>query len=91
MVYSYRTRGTCSQQIDVELDGDIIKSVQFYGGCNGNLQGISAIVRGKTIEESVRIAADYTVECIRVTNDRKGSNWYGVDFETVIPKLVEKL
>ena len=51
MVYSYRTRGTCSQQIDVELDGDIIKSVQFYGGCNGNLQGISAIVRGKTIEE----------------------------------------
>ena len=51
MVYSYRTRGTCSRQIDVELDGDIIKSVQFYGGCNGNLQGISAIVRGKTIEE----------------------------------------
>ena len=49
MVYSYRTRGTCSRQIDVELDGDIIKSVQFYGGCNGNLQGISAIVRGKTI------------------------------------------
>lgn len=51
MVYSYRTRGTCSRQIDVELDGDIIKSVQFYGGCSGNLQGISAIVRGKTIEE----------------------------------------
>ena len=50
-MYSYRTRGTCSQQIDVELDGDIIKSVQFYGGCNGNLQGISSIVRGKTIEE----------------------------------------
>ena len=48
-------------------------------------------MRGKTIEESVRIAADYTVECIRVTNDRGGSNWYGVDFETVIPKLVEKL
>lgn len=51
MIYSYRTRGTCSQQIDVELDGDIIKSVRFYGGCNGNLQGISSIVRGKTIEE----------------------------------------
>ncbi len=51
MIYSYRTRGTCSQQIDVELDGDIIKSVKFYGGCNGNLQGISSIVRGKTIDE----------------------------------------
>ena len=60
--------------------GDIFSSV-FVG----------ARMRGKTIEESVRIAADYTVECIRVTNDRKGSNWYGVDFETVIPKLVEKL
>ncbi|MGN0562758.1 MAG: TIGR03905 family TSCPD domain-containing protein [Candidatus Fimenecus sp.] len=50
-MYSYRTRGTCSQQIDVELDGDIIKSVRFYGGCNGNLQGISAIVVGKTVDE----------------------------------------
>ena len=51
MVYSYKTRGTCSRQIDVELEGNIIRSVQFYGGCNGNLQGIAAIVRGKTVEE----------------------------------------
>lgn len=50
-MFSYRTHGTCSQQIDVELDGDIIKSVRFYGGCNGNLQGISSIVRGKTVDE----------------------------------------
>lgn len=35
----------------MELDGDVIKDVKFYGGCNGNLQGISAIVRGKTVEE----------------------------------------
>lgn len=51
MMYSYKTKGTCSRQIDVELDGDVIKDVKFYGGCNGNLQGISAIVRGKTVEE----------------------------------------
>ena len=38
-------------QIDVELDGDIVKDVKFYGGCNGNLQGISRIVRGKTVDE----------------------------------------
>lgn len=50
-MYSYRTRGTCSVQIDVELDGDIIKGVRFYGGCNGNLNGISNIVKGKTIDE----------------------------------------
>ena len=50
-MYSYKTQGTCSRQIDVELDGDIIKSVKFYGGCNGNLQGISKIVEGKTVDE----------------------------------------
>lgn len=51
MMYSYKTKGTCSRQIDVELDGDVIRDVKFYGGCNGNLQGISAIVRGKSVEE----------------------------------------
>lgn len=50
-MYSYKTKGTCSAKIDVELDGDIIKSVKFYGGCNGNLQGISKIVVGKTVDE----------------------------------------
>ncbi len=53
-MYSYKTSGTCSRQIDVELDGDIIKSVQFYGGCNGNLQGMSKIVVGKTVDEVVQ-------------------------------------
>ncbi len=50
-MYSYKTHGTCSQQIDVELDGDVIQSVRFYGGCNGNLQGMSAMVAGKTVDE----------------------------------------
>ena len=36
----YKTRGTCSQLINLELDGDVIKSVEFIGGCDGNLQGI---------------------------------------------------
>lgn len=50
-MYSYKTKGTCSAQIDVELDGDIVKFVKFYGGCNGNLQGLSRIVIGKTVDE----------------------------------------
>ena len=52
-MYSYKTKGTCSGQIDVELDGDIIKSVKFYGGCNGNLQGISRLVEGMDIDEVI--------------------------------------
>lgn len=42
----YRTKGTCSSAIDIELDNGIIKSVHFTGGCNGNLQGISRLVEG---------------------------------------------
>lgn len=47
------TNGTCSQMIDFEVEGDIIKSVAFTGGCNGNLKGISALVRGMKVEEAI--------------------------------------
>lgn len=53
MAYVYKTRGTCSTKIEVELDGNIIKSVSFTGGCNGNLNGISRIVEGMTVEDIV--------------------------------------
>ena len=39
MKYQYRTSGTRSQMIVIELDGDTVKSVQFVGGCPGNLAG----------------------------------------------------
>ncbi len=43
--------GTCSRQIDIELEEGIIRSVAFTGGCHGNTQGLSALVRGMTAEE----------------------------------------
>lgn len=49
----YKTSGTCSQMIDFEVDGDIIKSVAFTGGCNGNLQGISALVTGMKVDDAI--------------------------------------
>ena len=49
----YRTKGTCSSSIDIEMDGNVIKSVIFTGGCNGNLQGISALVKGMKPEEAI--------------------------------------
>lgn len=52
---------------------------------------VGALMGGKEFEESVKIAADYVVECIRITAEREGSNWYGVDFETAIPFLVDKM
>ncbi len=46
MTYEYKTTGTCSRQISVELDGTTIKSVRFMGGCAGNTAGISRLVAG---------------------------------------------
>lgn len=47
MKYTYYTQGTCSSQIDMEVDDQgILRDVTFYGGCHGNLQGISLLVRG---------------------------------------------
>lgn len=51
MLYSYKTKGTCSQQIDLEINGDVITNVKFYGGCNGNLQAIPILVDGMTVEQ----------------------------------------
>lgn len=51
MTYTYKTQGTCSSQITFDLDGNVVKNVKYFGGCNGNLQGISKLVEGLTVEE----------------------------------------
>ena len=49
---SYETQGTCSKMIDVTCDeNDVIQQVFFLGGCNGNLQGITSLVRGMKTDE----------------------------------------
>lgn len=50
----YQTWGTCSREIELEMDGDIVRSVRFMGGCHGNLQGISKLVEGMTAAEVIR-------------------------------------
>ena len=54
MTYTYQTKGTCSRVIELEIDeNEIIKDVRFVGGCNGNLQGISALVYGQKIDDVI--------------------------------------
>ncbi len=53
MNYKYKTRGTCSSVIEIELDGDVIDSVKFYGGCDGNLKGISKLVKGMKAQDVI--------------------------------------
>lgn len=53
MKISYKTQGVCSSHVNVEVEGDIITHVQFYGGCNGNLQGICKLVTGMKVAEVI--------------------------------------
>lgn len=50
----YNTRGTCAKQILLDINDDkTVNSVEFVGGCNGNLQGIAALVKGKNIDDVI--------------------------------------
>ena len=53
MIKKYKTKGTCSTQIDLEVEDGVIKNVGFTGGCNGNLQGISRLVEGMKAEDAI--------------------------------------
>ena len=53
MEYHYKTHGTCSTQIDLEVEDGIVKDVTYEGGCNGNLQGICRLVKGMPVQEVI--------------------------------------
>ena len=53
MKYEYRPSGVCSRAILVEMDGDVLKDVEFIGGCNGNLKGICRLVKGMKAEDVI--------------------------------------
>ena len=51
MEYIYKTQNTCSTEIKLELDGNVVRNIVFYGGCNGNLKAIPILVDGWTVEQ----------------------------------------
>lgn len=53
MQYEYKTKGTCSQKILFDVEDGKVSNVQFLGGCNGNLKGISALVEGMPVDEVI--------------------------------------
>lgn len=54
MQFEHKNRGTCSQSVRFEMDGNIVRNVQFLGGCHGNLQGICKLVEGMEADEVVK-------------------------------------
>lgn len=49
----YATKGTCSRQIVISVENDIIKDMHFVGGCNGNTKGIASLVRGMKVDDVI--------------------------------------
>lgn len=60
-MFSYYPKGVCSRQILLDIDNNIIKDCKFIGGCSGNLQGISKLVKGRNIDEV--IASIQGIQC----------------------------
>jgi len=54
MTIEYTPRGVCSRKMTIEVQDGVIQSVQVEGGCSGNLQGLSRLVEGMTVEEAIR-------------------------------------
>ena len=53
MMIEYIPRGVCSRKMTIEVEEGIIRSVQVEGGCSGNLQGISRLVEGMSVQEAI--------------------------------------
>lgn len=49
----YKTHGTCSRMIIMDIEDDIIRNCQFVGGCSGNTQGVAALLRGMKVEDAI--------------------------------------
>ena len=54
MRFTYKTQGTCSTEIQFDINENIINNISFTNGCNGNLKAISRFADGMTVEEIIK-------------------------------------
>lgn len=52
-IIKYETKGTCCKVIQIELLNNVIQNIEFIGGCEGNLKGLQALLRGMNIDEVI--------------------------------------
>lgn len=60
MKFSYKTKGVCASRITFELEGDTVSSVEFTGGCNGNLKAISKLAEGMSAARLIELLSGNT-------------------------------
>ena len=65
-MYVYKTRGVCSRAINIEIEGDIIRKVEFEGGCRGNTQGVARLAENRPIDEVIALCKG--IECRGTTS-----------------------
>lgn len=53
MIYKYEPKGVCSMEMNIDVEGEIIKSVEIIGGCAGNTKGVSVLVAGMKIDDAI--------------------------------------
>lgn len=54
MIYEYEPKGVCSIRMNIEVEGEIIKTVKIIGGCAGNTKGVSVLVEGMNINDAIK-------------------------------------
>ena len=54
MKIEYTPRGVCSRAFEIEVEDGVIQSVQVEGGCNGNLKGLSSLLKGMKVEDAIQ-------------------------------------
>jgi uncharacterized protein (TIGR03905 family) len=52
-MYQFTPSGVCSQNIVFEIEDGVVKGVAFYGGCNGNLTGLSRLIENMPVNEAI--------------------------------------
>jgi len=65
-MYRYKTQGTCSQEILIDIENNIIKHVEFIGGCRGNTQGVARLAENRSIDEVISLCKG--IECRGTTS-----------------------
>ena len=53
-MYSYKTKGTCSKEIQFDIENGVITECKFVGGCPGNTVGVATLVKGMEVDEVIR-------------------------------------
>lgn len=52
-IFTYKTKGTCSKSIEIQVEGDVVENVRFEGGCDGNTKGVASLVKGMKIQQVI--------------------------------------